>query len=77
MLLKQCDWPPLTVNLSGVNPAINAGITSVFQMIITPELEYPIVCTGVKKGTSGAIKLDLINMNSGDCLYIFKMVFMN
>ncbi|XP_037031783.1 mitogen-activated protein kinase kinase kinase kinase 5 isoform X11 [Bradysia coprophila] len=64
MLLKQCDWPSLT-SLSGVNPAVNGGITSVFEMIITPELEYPIVCTGVKKAVNGAVKLDLINMNSG------------
>ncbi|KAG4070511.1 hypothetical protein HA402_005743 [Bradysia odoriphaga] len=63
MLLKQCDWPSLT-SMSGVNPAVNGGITSVFEMIITPELEYPIVCTGVKKAVSGAVKLDLINMNS-------------
>ncbi|XP_037031784.1 mitogen-activated protein kinase kinase kinase kinase 5 isoform X12 [Bradysia coprophila] len=63
MLLKQCDWPSLT-SLSGVNPAVNGGITSVFEMIITPELEYPIVCTGVKKAVNGAVKLDLINMNS-------------
>lgn len=78
MLLKQCDWPSLTVNLSGVNPAINAGITSVFQMIITPELEYPIVCTGVKKGMSGAIKLDLINMNSGKLKKLpFRVMFCN
>lgn len=65
MLLKQCEWPPLTVNVSGVNPAINGGLTMVFEMIITPELEYPIVCTGVKKGLNGNVKLDLINMNSG------------
>lgn len=69
MLLKQCEWPSLTVNLSGVNPAINGGITSVFEMIITPELEYPIVCTGVKKGIHGGVKLDLINMNSGNKIY--------
>lgn len=39
----------------------------VFQMIITPELEYPIVCTGVKRGVApGTVKLDMINMNSGE-----------
>lgn len=70
MLLKQCEWPSLTVNSSGVNPAINGGLTSVFEMIITPELEYPIVCTGVKKGTNGNVKLDLINMNSGCCFLL-------
>ncbi|XP_055318069.1 mitogen-activated protein kinase kinase kinase kinase 5 isoform X3 [Sitodiplosis mosellana] len=65
MLLKHCEWPSLAVNISGVNPAINGGITNVFEMIITPELEYPIVCTGVKKGIGDSVKLDLINMNSG------------
>jgi len=33
-------------------------------MIITPELEYPIVCTGVRKAMNGCLKLELINMNS-------------
>lgn len=65
MLLKQCEWPSLAINMSGVNPAINGGITNVFEMIITPELEYPIVCTGVKRGHNDSVKLDLINMNSG------------
>lgn len=69
MLLKHCEWPSLAVNMSGVNPVINGGITNVFEMIITPELEYPIVCTGVKRGLNDSVKLDLINMNSGRIIF--------
>lgn len=65
MLLKTIDWPSLAVNVGGMNPALNGGLTSVFEMIIAPELEYPMVCIAVKKGMNGALKLDLINMNSG------------
>lgn len=65
MLLKTIDWPSLAVNVGGMNPALNGGLTSVFEMIIAPELEYPMVCIAVKKGINGALKLDLINMNSG------------
>ncbi|CAD7089312.1 unnamed protein product [Hermetia illucens] len=63
MLLKQCEWPTSNLNMS--NPAHNGGHTSVFEMIITPELEYPIVCTGVRKAKNDCLKLELINMNSG------------
>ncbi|XP_034244542.1 mitogen-activated protein kinase kinase kinase kinase 5 isoform X5 [Thrips palmi] len=39
---------------------------SVFEMIITPEMEYPMVCVSVKRGyQTDRLKLDLINMNSG------------
>ncbi|KAI4471406.1 sterile20-like kinase isoform b-related [Holotrichia oblita] len=39
---------------------------NVFEMIITPELEYPMVCVSVKKAYQpNRYKLDLINMNSG------------
>lgn len=60
MLLKQCDWPP-----SAMNSTVNSN--SVFEMIITPELEYPIVCAGVSKSSFGSsgLKLELINTNSG------------
>lgn len=35
-------------------------------MIITPELEYPVVCVSVKQAYQpNRFKLDLINMNSG------------
>lgn len=38
----------------------------VFEMIITPELEYPIVCVSVKQAyQQNRYKLDMINMNSG------------
>lgn len=62
MLLKQCEWPAATVG-SVINDH------SVFEMIITPELEYPIVCVGVSKAAFGGsgLKLELINTNSGKC----------
>jgi hypothetical protein len=38
---------------------------SVFEMIITPDLEYPMLCVGVRKGYDpGFLKLDMINLNS-------------
>ncbi|XP_021710910.1 mitogen-activated protein kinase kinase kinase kinase 3 isoform X1 [Aedes aegypti] len=57
MLLKQCDWPSGNLQYYGVN-------SNVFEMIITPELEYPIVCVNVRKGTNDSLKLDLINTNN-------------
>jgi hypothetical protein len=61
MLLKQCDWPASTMG-SVIHDH------SVFEMIITPELEYPIVCVGVSKAAYGGsgLKLELINTNSGN-----------
>ncbi|XP_044727568.1 mitogen-activated protein kinase kinase kinase kinase 5 isoform X2 [Chrysoperla carnea] len=39
---------------------------NVFEMIITPEQEYPMVCVSVKQEYhSDKLKLDLINMNTG------------
>ncbi|KAL3284790.1 hypothetical protein HHI36_018932 [Cryptolaemus montrouzieri] len=39
---------------------------NVFEMIITPELEYPTVCVSIKQAYQpNRYKLDLINMNSG------------
>lgn len=35
----------------------------VFEMIITPEQEYPLVCVGANRKP---LKLDLLNMNSGN-----------
>lgn len=35
-------------------------------MVITPELEYPVVCVSVKQGyQQDRLILELINMNSG------------
>lgn len=35
-------------------------------MIITPDVEYPMVCISVKHGyQDNRLKLDLINMNTG------------
>ena len=66
MLLKQCEWPASTVG-SVIND------NSVFEMIITPELEYPIVCVGVSKAAYGVngLKLELINTNSGKLINDF------
>ncbi|XP_046810444.1 serine-rich adhesin for platelets isoform X2 [Lucilia cuprina] len=63
MLLKQCEWPATSI-LGGGHGCVQNGHTPVFEMIITPELEYPIVCTGVRKAANGCLKLELINMNS-------------
>ncbi|XP_011299996.1 mitogen-activated protein kinase kinase kinase kinase 5 isoform X5 [Fopius arisanus] len=39
---------------------------NVFEMVITPEMEYPMVCVSVKQAyQQNRLKLDLINMNSG------------
>jgi hypothetical protein len=40
---------------------------SVFEMVITPELEYPMLCVGVKQGYDERtrLRLDLINVNTG------------
>lgn len=57
MLLKQCDWPSGNLQYYGVN-------SNVFEMIITPELEYPIVCVNVRRGLNDSLKLDLINTNN-------------
>ncbi|XP_049819069.1 mitogen-activated protein kinase kinase kinase kinase 5 isoform X2 [Aethina tumida] len=39
---------------------------NVFEMIITPEFEYPMVCVSIKQAyQANTYKLDLINMNSG------------
>uniref|UniRef100_A0A8D8QDA7 Mitogen-activated protein kinase kinase kinase kinase n=2 Tax=Cacopsylla melanoneura TaxID=428564 RepID=A0A8D8QDA7_9HEMI len=40
---------------------------SVFEMVITPELEYPMLCVGVKQGydEGNRLRLDLINVNTG------------
>ena len=36
-----------------------------FEMIITPDLEYPIVCVNIRRGFDGrSLKLDMINLNS-------------
>lgn len=65
MLLKQCEWPASSI-LGGGHGCVQNGHTPIFEMIITPELEYPIVCTGVRKAANGCLKLELINMNSGN-----------
>ena len=34
-------------------------------MVITPDLEYPIVCVNVRRGFDGrSLKLDMVNLNS-------------
>lgn len=66
MLLKQCEWPA---------PQPHGGAVfndnSVFEMIILPELEYPLVCVGVSKTFGGSgLKLELINTNGGKSFYL-------
>lgn len=54
MLLKQYDCNVLAP-------------PKVFEMIITPELEYPLLCVGVKKGADRrSYDFDLINLNSSN-----------
>lgn len=42
-------------------------------MLIIPELEYPLICVGVKKSKQKKIpinlKLDLINVNTAACWF--------
>ncbi|XP_050438819.1 mitogen-activated protein kinase kinase kinase kinase 5 isoform X1 [Adelges cooleyi] len=47
---------------------------NIFEMVITPELEYPLVCVSVKKPIgpirkSMNLKLELINVNTGACWF--------
>ncbi|XP_026481907.1 mitogen-activated protein kinase kinase kinase kinase 3 isoform X2 [Ctenocephalides felis] len=92
MLLKQCEWPPgfgpASYSPASSSPGSNhnhhlpnhgnGGETSVFEMVIAPELEFPMVCVGVRKETRNnegdrangrLFRLDLINMNSGASWY--------
>lgn len=64
MLLKHCDW--LSLHSNCVSSAVQLMQSGVFEMIITPELEYPIICVSVKKQMDGNLKLELINTNSGE-----------
>jgi hypothetical protein len=42
----------------------------VFEMIITPELEYPLLCVGVRQSVDGlSYNFDLINLNSPNCSF--------
>ncbi|KAL5287300.1 MAP4K1 family protein [Megaselia abdita] len=74
MLLKQCEWPQNSSNIGG-NIVQNGGQSPVFEMIITPELEYPIVCTGVRKAASSCLKLELINMNSSNWFHADELEY--
>lgn len=43
---------------------------NIFEMIITPDLEYPVLCVGVRKGYDGThLKLDTIDLNSSACWF--------
>ncbi|XP_064603427.1 mitogen-activated protein kinase kinase kinase kinase 5-like isoform X2 [Liolophura sinensis] len=53
MLLKTFDYENMPSPLN------------VFEMFITPELEYPMLCLGVRKGHDrNHVKFDIINLNS-------------
>ena len=42
-----------------------------FEMFISPELEYPLVCLGVRKGDEKSpLKFDILNLNSGSSWFI-------
>ncbi|KAK3092686.1 hypothetical protein FSP39_005890 [Pinctada imbricata] len=59
MLLKtfECDEMP-------VSP-------SVFEMFISPDLEYPMVCIGVRRGQDHSnVKFDIINLNSSSSWFL-------
>lgn len=43
----------------------------VFEMFISPELEYPLVCLGVRKGDEkNPLNFDIVNLNSGSSWFI-------
>ena len=43
----------------------------VFEMFISPELEYPLVCLGVRKGDEKThLNFDIINLNSSSSWFI-------
>ncbi|CAB4064143.1 MAP4K5 [Lepeophtheirus salmonis] len=49
----------------GRNPYNGVNPTRVFEMIITPDLEYPIVCVNVRRGYDGrSLKFEMLNLNS-------------
>lgn len=53
MLLKTFDFEDMPQDLS------------VFEMFISPELEYPMICTGIRKGHDrNHVQFDIINLNS-------------
>ncbi|XP_048731892.1 mitogen-activated protein kinase kinase kinase kinase 5-like isoform X8 [Ostrea edulis] len=54
MLLKTFDWDNMPAQ------------PSVFEMFISPELEYPFVCMGVRQSSTeiNQLKFDIINLNS-------------
>ncbi|XP_078313219.1 mitogen-activated protein kinase kinase kinase kinase 5-like isoform X5 [Crassostrea virginica] len=54
MLLKTFDWDTLPSQ------------PSVFEMFISPELEYPMVCMGVRQSSTeiNQLKFDIVNLNS-------------
>ena len=42
-----------------------------FEMFISPELEYPLVCLGVRIGDEkNPLKFDILNLNSGSSWFI-------
>lgn len=72
MLLKQCEWPATSSSMHGF---VAFNDNSVFEMIILPELEYPLVCVGVSKAFGGnGLKLELFNTNSGMWHYYLHFV---
>ncbi|XP_076441749.1 mitogen-activated protein kinase kinase kinase kinase 5-like isoform X2 [Babylonia areolata] len=59
MMLKTFEMEPLP------------PLLSVFEMFISPELEYPMVCLGVQKGPDRFhVKFDIINLNSASSWFL-------
>ncbi|XP_037080659.1 LOW QUALITY PROTEIN: mitogen-activated protein kinase kinase kinase kinase 5-like, partial [Pollicipes pollicipes] len=45
------------------------GELRVFEMVITPDLEYPLICVDVRRGyESDALQLDMINLNTASSM---------
>ena len=59
MLLKTFDFDDMPQNLT------------VFEMFISPELEYPMICTGIRKGQDrNHVQFDVINLNSNSSWFM-------
>lgn len=59
MLLKTFDFDDMPQSLS------------VFEMFISPETEYPMICTGIRKGLDrNHVQFDVINLNSNSSWFM-------
>ncbi|CAG2236949.1 Traf2 and NCK-interacting protein kinase,Germinal center kinase 1,Mitogen-activated protein kinase kinase kinase kinase 4,Serine/threonine-protein kinase pakG,Serine/threonine-protein kinase mig-15,Serine/threonine-protein kinase 26,Mitogen-activated protein kinase kinase kinase kinase 3,Serine/threonine-protein kinase 4,Serine/threonine-protein kinase 3,Serine/threonine-protein kinase pakB,Serine/threonine-protein kinase MST20 [Pyricularia oryzae 70-15],Serine/threonine-protein kinase 24,Serine/threonine- len=59
MLLKTFDFDEMPLDLT------------VFEMFISPELEYPMICTGIRRGQDrNHVQFDVINLNSNSSWFM-------